>query len=206
MHLSVPAILKRLDFTWGHDCSTRRKKIRDLSWKGFKVHPGAGFLWSYSWAKFHVRFGGRDVGRNCFATLVIDTWSADWFLPFAHSQSINPLAVVISHLWSFCNKIQPLPAPICKWQWTLVSYFSLPRFFFTCGIIDEGVGDAEVCVLKSLPDGCQVSRVLPRSAMCYASMFPTVYLDLPSRLGIRSNFATSLIWCRLLSNQFGVIF
>lgn len=114
MHLSRPAILKRVDSTWGHDCSTRRKKIRDLSWKGFKVHPGAGCLWSYSRAKFHVKvwrawFWPKLFERGCdeFCAIlwVIDTWSATcitsfelfglayWFLPFAHSQSIIHLLI-----------------------------------------------------------------------------------------------------------------
>lgn len=75
--------------------------------KGFKVDPGAGCLWSYSWAKFHVRFGGCDVGRNCFAICdeseicpifsVIDSWSATCTTSF---QSFGaPLLVP-----SFCSQ------------------------------------------------------------------------------------------------------
>ena len=46
-----------------------RRSVTCLGRKGFKVHPGARCLSSYNWAKFHVRFGGRDVGRNCFPTM-----------------------------------------------------------------------------------------------------------------------------------------
>ena len=202
MHLNLSAILKRVDSTWGHDCFTRRKKIRDLSWNGFKVHVGAGCLWTGSLANLHVRFGGRDFGRHCFAICdgseicpifsVIGTWSAPqlqvfgltyflFLILFGHSQSIHALLSSLTSL--FISTLLPsldLPdaattaSPKLKISLDLGSVF-LRRFCFTCGIIDEGVGDAQVCILKCLSDGCQVLRVLPRFVMSYVESLPTVY-------------------------------